>query len=71
MTFWSSQRLEANLARLTDHPDLHIVDCNALIYGSARKSTSRLAWNRPCRARTPGRCNLRRLRNGLTVDLML
>ena len=30
MTFWSSQKIEANLARLTDHPDEKMVDCNAL-----------------------------------------
>jgi dCTP deaminase len=30
MTFWSSQKIEANLARLTDHPDKDMVDCNAL-----------------------------------------
>lgn len=30
MTFWSSQRLEANLGRLNDHPDSEMVDCNAL-----------------------------------------
>jgi dCTP deaminase len=30
MTFWSSQKIEANLARLTDHPDPDMVDCNAL-----------------------------------------
>lgn len=30
MTFWSSQTLEANLGRLTDHPDKDMVDCNAL-----------------------------------------
>jgi len=30
MTFWSSQKLEANLAKLTDHPDKKMVDCNAL-----------------------------------------
>jgi len=30
MTFWSSQTLEANLAKLTDHPDPAMVDCNAL-----------------------------------------
>lgn len=30
MAFWSSQRLEANLARLTDDPDPTMIDCNAL-----------------------------------------
>lgn len=30
MTFWSSQTLEENLGRLTDHPDNDMVDCNAL-----------------------------------------
>ena len=30
MTFWSSQRIEANLNRLTNHPDPDMVDCNAL-----------------------------------------
>jgi dCTP deaminase len=30
MTFWSSQKIEANLAKLTDHPDKAMVDCNAL-----------------------------------------
>lgn len=30
MTFWSSQKIEANLKRLTDHPDKDMVDCNAL-----------------------------------------
>lgn len=30
MTFWSSQKLEANLAKLTDCPDNKMVDCNAL-----------------------------------------
>lgn len=30
MTFWSSQKLEANLTKLTDHPDKTMVDCNAL-----------------------------------------
>ena len=30
MTFWSSQKIEANLGRLTDHPDKDMVDCNAL-----------------------------------------
>jgi dCTP deaminase len=30
MTFWSSQKLEANLAKLTDYPDKAMVDCNAL-----------------------------------------
>mgnify|MGYP003135005605 CR=1 FL=1 len=30
MAFWSSQRLEANLTRVTDHPDPEMVDCNAL-----------------------------------------
>ncbi len=30
MAFWSSQKLEAHLAVLTDHPDLAMVDCNAL-----------------------------------------
>ena len=30
MAFWSSQKLEANLTMLTDHPDPAMVDCNAL-----------------------------------------
>jgi dCTP deaminase len=30
MTFWTSQKLEANLARLTDYPNPDMVDCNAL-----------------------------------------
>lgn len=30
MTFWSSQKLEENLRKLTDHPDNDMVDCNAL-----------------------------------------
>lgn len=30
MTFWSSQKLEAHLARLTDDPDATMIDCNAL-----------------------------------------
>ncbi|NKE48585.1 hypothetical protein HB662_27705 [Roseomonas frigidaquae] len=30
MAFWSSQKLEAHLARLTDNPDPGMVDCNAL-----------------------------------------
>jgi len=30
MTFWSSQKLEENLEKLTDHPDRDMVDCNAL-----------------------------------------
>ena len=30
MAFWSSQRLEAHLAQLTDHPDAAMIDCNAL-----------------------------------------
>lgn len=30
MTFWSSQKIEENLARLTDYPDPDMVDCNAL-----------------------------------------
>ena len=30
MAFWSSQKLEANLSRLTDHLDPAMVDCNAL-----------------------------------------
>jgi dCTP deaminase len=30
MTFWSSQKLEAHLARLTDDPDPAMIDCNAL-----------------------------------------
>jgi dCTP deaminase len=30
ITFWSSQKLEANLSRLTDHPEPDMVDCNAL-----------------------------------------
>ena len=30
MAFWSSQKLEAHLVQLTDHPDTAMVDCNAL-----------------------------------------
>lgn len=30
MAFWSSQKLEAHLARLTNDPDPTIIDCNAL-----------------------------------------
>lgn len=30
MSFWSSQKVEANLSRLTDHPESEMVDCNAL-----------------------------------------
>ena len=30
MTFWSSQKIEANLARLTDYAEPSMVDCNAL-----------------------------------------
>lgn len=30
MTFWSSQKIESNLARLTDFPDPKMIDCNAL-----------------------------------------
>lgn len=30
MTFWSSQRIETNLRRLTNHADPTMVDCNAL-----------------------------------------
>lgn len=30
MAFWSSQKLEANLTCVTDHPDPAMVDCNAL-----------------------------------------
>ena len=30
MSFWSSQKIEANLARLTDHPEPEVVDCNAV-----------------------------------------
>ena len=30
MTFWSSQRLEENLGKLTDYPEENMVDCNAL-----------------------------------------
>lgn len=30
MSFWSSQKIEANIARLTDHPEPEVVDCNAL-----------------------------------------
>lgn len=30
MAFWSSQRLEAHVVRLTDHPDPAMIDCNAL-----------------------------------------
>lgn len=30
MTFWSSQKLENNLEKLTDHPHKDMVDCNAL-----------------------------------------
>lgn len=30
MTFWSSQKIEANLARLTDYHEPKMVDCNAL-----------------------------------------
>lgn len=30
MAFWSSQKIEINLVRLTDHPDPKMVDCNAL-----------------------------------------
>lgn len=30
MSFWSSQRIETNLARLTDHPETDMVDCNSL-----------------------------------------
>lgn len=30
MAFWSSQKLEANLSRLTDYPNAAMVDCNAL-----------------------------------------
>ncbi len=30
MSFWSSQRIETNLARLTDHPEPDMVDCNSL-----------------------------------------
>ncbi len=30
MAFWSSQKLEAHLARLTDQPDPAMIDCNAL-----------------------------------------
>ncbi|OBX17950.1 hypothetical protein A9995_14230 [Erythrobacter sp. QSSC1-22B] len=30
MTFWSSQKIEANLAKLTDHPDKEMIDCNAI-----------------------------------------
>lgn len=30
MAFWSSQKLEAHLARLTDDPDPTMIDCNAL-----------------------------------------
>jgi dCTP deaminase len=30
MAFWSSQKIEANLRRLTDYPEAKMVDCNAL-----------------------------------------
>lgn len=30
MAFWSSQKLNSNLTRLTDHPDPAMIDCNAL-----------------------------------------
>lgn len=30
MTFWSSQKLEENLGKLSDHSDKEMVDCNAL-----------------------------------------
>lgn len=30
MAFWSSQKIERNLTRLTDYPDPEMVDCNAL-----------------------------------------
>jgi dCTP deaminase len=30
MAFWSSQKIEANLVRLTDYPEPRMVDCNAL-----------------------------------------
>lgn len=30
MAFWSSQKLEAHLPRLTDNPDATMIDCNAL-----------------------------------------
>lgn len=30
MTFWSSQRIEANLSRQTNHADPSMIDCNAL-----------------------------------------
>ena len=30
MAFWSSQKIEANLAVLTDHPEPGMIDCNAL-----------------------------------------
>jgi dCTP deaminase len=30
MAFWSSQKLESHLKRLTDHPEPEMIDCNAL-----------------------------------------
>lgn len=30
MAFWSSQKIEDNLSRLTDYPEAEMVDCNAL-----------------------------------------